>query len=143
MNTSGNLELNFCTPGFNTITESCTAPPQTEWQSGTSSAGSFVDFQGDGNLVVYATEAGSNGAPQWDSGTCQDPICGLSKNAYAYQLFLPDPTSGCPCKDNLCIVVEESGGGNKFYYAVTDGQDFEELAVCPDAENRLGAFADA
>jgi len=134
MASSGNLELSFCPPGFNTSTGSCTATVQTKWQSSTSSPGSFVTFQGDGNLVVYATEAGSNGVPKWDSKTCQNTVaCFLPVDtnppagSYANQLVLPDPSSECPCKDNLCIVVEEPGGGNSYYYANTDGAPFVAL----------------
>ena len=134
MNASGNLELKKCSPTFDTSDGTCTASVSLEWESDTSSPGSFLDFQGDGNLVVYATAAGSNGAPIWASETCQNTdACFLPEDdvppagSYANQLFLPDPTSECPCKDNLCIVVEESSGGKAYYYAYNNGAFFEEL----------------
>ncbi len=128
MNTSGNLELNFCDGGvFDASSGACAATVQTKWQSSTSASDFYADFQGDGNFVVYDTGGGGVTAT-WASVT--DPS-NLPSGAYANQLFLPDPTSGCPCKDNLCIVVELIGGGNAYYYAVTDGAPFVELASCP------------
>ena len=113
MEGNGNLVLSIANLGL--VWESMTA-------SGT---GSFANFQGDGNLVVY--NAASPPVFQWQSGTT-----GLAGGAQGIVLYLPGPSSECECTQYMCIIVQVPAGGAKTsYYAVTNGAFFETLASCP------------
>ncbi len=129
---SGDLELRYCSSGFDTSTRpyitTCNdgGSPSLKWQSNTKGVSNYVRFQEDGNLVVYDWSNSS----LWDSATCEN--CrdssqtkgGTGNNPV---LYLPGATSQCPCKDYMCIVSDSdsSGGDPKYAYAVEDGKMFE------------------
>ncbi len=136
----GDLRLRYCPSGFdlppgsdcNTASET----PSVEWKSltgevntGAGGEGIVAALQDDGNLVVYD----SLGSSLWSSNTCAlcTGVGGATTPPY-YVLYLPGATSSCPCKAYMCIVVDLSGGGVDYYYAVTDGAPFTKtLASCP------------
>eukprot|EP00985_Skeletonema_marinoi_P008812 scaffold4024_cov208-Skeletonema_marinoi.AAC.8 len=114
MEDNGNLVLSIANLG-----------PVWESMTGSSGTGSFANFQGDGNLVVY--NAASPPVFQWQSGTT-----GLTGGAQGIVLYLPGPSSECECTQYMCIIVQVPAGGAKTsYYAVTNGAFFETLASCP------------
>ena len=131
----GDLRLRYCASGFSGNQCADSSAPSGKWRSLTN-GGTFANFQGDGNLVVYEgpvpPDTGSNTA-LWNAGTCSGCITGGGQGV---RLYLPGPDSVCTCQTLLCIVVELSGGGGGvvYYYAVTSGDPFTNtLASCPAA----------
>jgi len=99
-----------------------------EWSSN-KSGGTSVQFQGDGNLVVYdgPVPPDSSSSPLWNSATCDS--CPISGQGVI--LHFPGPTSMCPCKDYMCMVVEVTFGGPRaYYYAEIDGAEFTDSPTC-------------
>ena len=139
----GDLRLRYCASGFDVITPSngCTGAdtPIVGWRALTgtgdgAAGGTSAVFQADGNLVVYDGPVPPVVPPStalWNANTC----AACSIGGQGVRLYLPGSDSVCTCKTLLCIVVELSGGGVAYYYAVTNGAFFTNTLTsgCPAA----------